>query len=71
MTLDILLYSPGKEKRIHTETSEKKQKGFMEDFQDSFPELKKLDISNILRELKVEGKIIHEGSRKTGYWRSL
>ena len=60
-----------KRKELILRHLKKNKKGFMEDFQDIFPELKKMDISNILRELKVEGKIIHEGSRKTGYWRSL
>jgi len=47
----------------------KNKKGSMKDFQDIFPELKQMDVSNLLRELKTEGKIIHEGSRKTGCWR--
>lgn len=43
-------------------------KGLKGDFVDAFPELSEKDISNILQELKEEGKIRHVGSRKTGYW---
>jgi len=46
----------------------KNKKGIMKDFQDIFPELKPMDISNLLRELKKEGKIRHMGPRNTGYW---
>jgi hypothetical protein len=35
---------------------------------DIFPELKAMDVSNLLRELKSGGKIKHCGSRKIGYW---
>ena len=47
----------------------KNQKGFMKDFQDIFTELKPMDISNRLRELRLAGKIVHEGPKKKGYWR--
>jgi ATP-dependent DNA helicase RecG len=40
----------------------------MKDFQDIFPELKPMDISNLLQTLKTRGKITHKGSRKSGYW---
>lgn len=46
----------------------KNKKGIMKDFQDIFPELKSMDISNLLRELKKEDKIHHIGPRNTGYW---
>ena len=47
----------------------KNEKGLARDFQDIFNELRATDVSNLLRELKQDGKIVHEGSRKTGYWR--
>jgi predicted HTH transcriptional regulator len=40
-------------------------------FRDIFPELKSMDISNLLRELKEEGKITHIGPKKTGHWELL
>ncbi|KFO68046.1 hypothetical protein ER57_06720 [Smithella sp. SCADC] len=46
----------------------KNKKGIMKDFQDIFPELKTMNISNLLRELKKEGKICHLGPRNTGHW---
>lgn len=45
-----------------------KGKGFSKDFQDVFPELKSRDINNLMQELKRDGKVIHEGSKKSGYW---
>ncbi|MFH0812756.1 MAG: RNA-binding domain-containing protein [Pseudomonadota bacterium] len=47
----------------------KNKKGYFKDFQDIFPELEPMDISNRLRELRQEGKIKHEGSKRHGYWR--
>ncbi|KJJ85119.1 Dissimilatory sulphite reductase D domain protein [Candidatus Omnitrophus magneticus] len=44
------------------------EKGYFKDFQDIFTELKSMDISNLLRELKNEGKIVYKGSRNAGYW---
>ena len=44
-------------------------KGHKEDFIDVFPELKKQDIANLLQELKSEGKIIRQGSTRSGYWK--
>lgn len=46
----------------------REDKGKREDFLDAFPELKPGDIANLLFELKTEGKIKHEGSRRSGYW---
>ncbi len=48
-------------------------KGNLQDFKDIFPELRPMDISNLLRELKEEGKIMHVGSRglDTGGWLNL
>jgi ATP-dependent DNA helicase RecG len=43
-------------------------KGYMKDFADIFPELKQMDISNLLRELKDIGMIRHCGPKKFGYW---
>lgn len=43
-------------------------KGIKKDFIEAFPELKVSDISNLLQELKTEGKIKRKGSEKFGYW---
>ena len=32
------------------------------------PELRHMDISNLLREPKEEGKIMHVGSKRFGHW---
>ena len=48
---------------------EKNGKGFIHDFVDIFPDLKKKDINNMLQELKKEGKVTFTGkSKKFGYW---
>ncbi|MBN2202370.1 hypothetical protein JW777_10480 [bacterium] len=49
----------------------KNKKGNLKDFNDIFPEFKPMDISNLLRELREEGKITHVGPRKTGYWKEI
>jgi len=46
------------------------KKGVLEDFQDIFPELKPTDISNLLQELKREGKVEFHGHSKAGFWRN-
>ena len=46
-------------------------KGIKKDFIEAFPELKVSDISNLLQELKTEGKIKRKGSEKFGYWEIL
>lgn len=46
----------------------KNKKGYAQDFRDVFPELKRKDITNLLQELKVAGKILHSGGQRTGYW---
>jgi ATP-dependent DNA helicase RecG len=46
---------------------EKKQ-GTARQFQPAFKDLKPMDISNLLRELKTEGKIVRHGSKSHGYW---
>ncbi|MFA4957044.1 MAG: hypothetical protein WC556_08760 [Candidatus Methanoperedens sp.] len=46
----------------------KNEKGFIKDFLDVFPDLKQLDINNLLQELKRDGKVIHTGTRLSGYW---
>ncbi len=43
--------------------------GCRSDFLDAFPELKARDISNLLQELKKDGKIERIGFDTTGYWR--
>ena len=44
------------------------KKGFFKDFKEALYDLKDSDIKNLLQELKKEGKVIHVGSRKAGYW---
>lgn len=46
----------------------KNEKGFLKDFLDVFPDLKQPDINNLLQELKRDEKVIHIGTRKSGYW---
>lgn len=46
----------------------KNEKGFPKDFSDAFPNLKTKDISNLLQELRREGKIDHFGPNRGGYW---
>ena len=47
----------------------KNGEGRLSEFKDIFPELKAMDISNLLRELKNDGKIVHKGKPTDGYWR--
>lgn len=58
-----------KQKEFILQHLKKEGKGNLMAFRDIFPELKPMDISNLLRELKQEGKITHVGSKKTGYWK--
>jgi len=60
--------SRDKQKELIIKHLEKNKKGYREDFQDIFTELKPMDISNLLQELKREKKIIHKGSSKAGFW---
>lgn len=46
-----------------------KNKGYVHDLCGTFQELKPMDISNLLQELKNDKKIEHVGSKRTGYWR--
>ncbi|RJP58799.1 MAG: hypothetical protein C4549_03210 [Deltaproteobacteria bacterium] len=46
----------------------KKNNGYRHDLQSVFPELNPQDISNILQELKREGKIKFLGKPRNGYW---
>jgi len=45
-----------------------KKRGTARQFQQAFKDLKPMDISNLLRELRKEKKIIYHGSRSHGYW---
>ncbi|MDD5773996.1 MAG: putative DNA binding domain-containing protein [bacterium] len=58
-----------KEKEFILKHLEKNEKGFMKDFKDIFPELKMMDISNLLQELKATRIIEHVGSSRNGYWK--
>ncbi len=57
-----------KQKELILRHLAKNKKGYTRDIQDIFPELKPMDVSNLLRELKNDGRIRHFGSRKLGYW---
>ena len=57
-----------KQKELICQHLKKNTRGTREDFQDIFPELKLMDISNLLQELKREQRITHAGSPKKGYW---
>ncbi|MDP2682760.1 MAG: putative DNA binding domain-containing protein [Deltaproteobacteria bacterium] len=46
-----------------------KNKGYLQDLCFTFNELKPMDISNLLQELKNDNKIVHIGSSRTGYWK--
>lgn len=61
--------SRDKQKELIIKHLEKNKKGKLNDFRDIFPEIKPMDISNLLRELRQEKKIVHEGSKSTGYWK--
>ncbi len=58
-----------KQKELICQHLKKNISGKREDIQDIFPELKPMDISNLLQELKREQKIVHSGSPKKGYWK--
>ncbi|MCK5267371.1 MAG: putative DNA binding domain-containing protein [Spirochaetes bacterium] len=46
----------------------KNKKGLTRDFKDVFSDLKSKDVSNLLQELRKDGKIDHKGSDRGGYW---
>lgn len=46
-----------------------KNKGYLHDLCVTFQELKRMDISNLLQELKNDNKIEHIGSKRKGYWK--
>lgn len=50
---------------------QKNGKGYARDFKDVFPDLKSSDISNLLKELKEQGRIIHRGSDRSGFWEAI
>jgi ATP-dependent DNA helicase RecG len=47
---------------------QKNGKGQMHEFQQTFPDMQRKDISNLLQDLRNEGIIEHEGSRSKGHW---
>jgi len=55
-------------KELILEHIRREGKGRREDFIDAFPELKPKDISNLLAELKSDGKIRRLGSDRAGFW---
>jgi len=46
----------------------KNKRAYMKEFLDVFPDMKNMDISNLLRELREEGKIKHVGFGRKGFW---
>lgn len=58
-----------KNKELILNHIQREVKGIKKDFIDAFPELKVSDISNLLQELKGEGKIERVGSERAGFWR--
>lgn len=56
-------------KQLILEHIKREGSGSREEFSDAFPDLKVKDISNILQELKKDGKIIREGSDRKGVWK--
>ena len=55
-------------KELVLEHLRREGKGIKKDFIEAFPDLKVSDISNLLQELKYEGKIERVGSDRGGYW---
>jgi len=47
----------------------KKNKGYRHDLTEAFSELDPMNVSNLLQELKREGKIEFTGPSKTGFWK--
>jgi len=64
----IVGISRDEKKHLIVKHIQKNKKGFARDFVDIFPDLTQKDISNLLQELKKEGKISHEGTDKSGCW---
>jgi ATP-dependent DNA helicase RecG len=64
----IVGFSRESKKELILDHIRRENKGRLQDFLDAFPELKRGDIANLLYELKSEGKIKHEGFRRSGYW---
>lgn len=58
-----------KKKELILNHIQREGRGIKKDFIDAFPELKVSDISNLLQELKEEGKIERVGSEKAGFWK--
>ena len=57
-----------KRKELILSHIEKNKKGYIKDILDIFPELNRVDITNMLQELRRAGKIEFAGSRRYGYW---
>ncbi|MFC1808037.1 RNA-binding domain-containing protein [Candidatus Omnitrophota bacterium] len=60
--------SRDKQKELIIKHLEKNKKGYRDDFEDIFPELKPMDISNLLQELKKAKRIVYRGASKSGFW---
>lgn len=56
-------------KQLILEHIKREGRGGRDDFLDIFQDLKARDISNLLQELKKDGKIERVGSDRAGYWR--
>ncbi|MCX6784641.1 MAG: putative DNA binding domain-containing protein [Candidatus Komeilibacteria bacterium] len=58
-----------KNKELILNHIQREGRGIKKDFIDTFPELKVSDISNLLQELKEEGKIERIGTERAGFWK--
>jgi len=57
-----------KRKELILSHIEKNKKGYIKDILDIFPEMDRVDITNMLQELRRAGKIKFVGPRRYGYW---
>ena len=64
----LLGLSRAQKKELIISHLRKNGRGYMKDFKDAFPELDRMAISNILRELRTEEKTEYIGRTSKGYW---
>jgi ATP-dependent DNA helicase RecG len=57
-----------KQKEFILQHLRKNKKAKREELFDIFPELVPMDVSNLLQEMRRDGKISHKGAAKTGWW---
>ncbi len=61
-------FNRASKKELILEHIRREGKGRRADFLDAFHDLKPGDITNLLYELKMEGRIEHQGSQRSGFW---